>query len=122
MVNGVMTIERMISIRLMFKVLGPHTTTVMGEALLMSLGVRTAWLYRESSITSEGEGDSERHPWLKRPLLSYGDEMNRFLLAHFCRETAKEANTGGGLTQFHVFIKRTRGRAKYCTTAEVRPR
>ena len=65
MVNGVMTIERMISIRLMFKVLGPHTTTVMGEALLMSLGVRTAWLYRESSITSEGEGDSERHPWLK---------------------------------------------------------
>jgi hypothetical protein len=29
-----------------------------------------------------------------------------------CRETAKEANTGGGLAQFHVFIKRTWGKAK----------
>ena len=36
MVNGV-TIERVISIRLMFKVLSSHTTTVMGEVLLLSL-------------------------------------------------------------------------------------
>ena len=79
----------------MFKVLGPHTTTVMGEALLLSLGVRTTWLYRESSITSEGEGDSERHLWLKGLCSHTGMRRTDFFLLHFAAKQQKKQTQVG---------------------------
>lgn len=106
----------------MFKVLGPHTYTVKGEALLLSLGVRTALVSRGSSITSEGEGDSEGHLWLEGLWSHAGMRRTDFFLLTFAAKQQKKQIQVGVSRSFTFSSSEPEGKPSSCKTAEVRSR